>query len=129
MKVKNILAAAGLTLTMASFGPPLFAQVSGAGTASVEGAGTFGAPQPATAESGSTAGVFQSAPSAGQPGTEAPASAAPIGTSASDWMSQEGHSVAENSSIFPAPNGARDETQLRTDEVNLELDIVTYRAR
>src|SRR5581483_6509936 len=68
------------------------------------------------------------APSAGQPGTQAPASAAPIGASTSDWMSAEGASVAKHSSPMPGPQDTQLEKQLRLRETTLERDIVAYRA-
>jgi hypothetical protein len=118
MKVRTVLAAAGLSLTVASFSVPVFAQVG-------VGGGTVNAGVPAA---GGSTGVFQQAPSAGRPGTQAPASAAPIGTSTSDWMSKEGHSIAEHSSPIPGPQDTQLEKQLRVQETTLERDIVAYRA-
>ena len=124
MKVRNVLAVAGLTVALASFAPPVFAQV---GTAAPSAGVLSG--MPGVGLNGTTAGIFQGAPSAGQPGTQAPASAAPIGTATSDWMSSEGRAAAENSAIFPGPEATRDEKQLRLDENALEREIVAYRVR
>ena len=131
MKVRNIVAAAGLTLTIASFSPPMWAQVGGAGSGATGGAsglgGVSGFGMPAAGTAGSS-GIFQQAPSAGQPGTQAPASAAPIGIASSDWMSNEGRGAAENSSAWPSAQRTNQEKRLRADENTLERDLSRYRA-
>ena len=134
MNVRNILTAAGLGLTIASFAPPMLAQVSGAsagGAGGVSGFGGVSSPGMPAAGSSSAgaAGYFRQAPSAGQPGTQAPSSAAPIGTSTSDWMSREGRSAANNSSVLPSRGTTDQEKRLRADEETLERDLVAYRAR
>jgi hypothetical protein len=116
MKITNILAAAGLSLTVASFAPPVWAQVGGT-SSGMPGAGA------------GVNGPLQQAPSAGQPGTQAPASAAPIGASTSDWMSSEGRSAAAHSSVLPQAGTANKEKRLRAEETGLERDLVAYRAR
>jgi hypothetical protein len=125
MSFRNILAAAGLSVALSSFAPPVFAQVGGAGA----GAGAFsgiGAPgMPAVGTAGAGQLMWQ-APSAGQPGTQAPASAAPIGIASSDWMSNEGRGSA--GILPPGPRSTNRERQLRADETTLERDISTYRA-
>jgi hypothetical protein len=131
MKVRNIVAAAGLSLTIASFSPPVWAQVGGAGSGATGGAiglGGLSSPGMPAAGSGGPSGIFQQAPSAGQPGTQAPASAAPIGIASSDWMSNEGRGAAENSSAWPSAQRTNEEKRLRTDEKTLERDLSTYRA-
>src|SRR5689334_16675725 len=99
MRVRNILAVAGLSLSITSFSPPVWAQVAGGGSGSAGGgigfSGVSGMPAAGT---GGPGGTFQQAPSAGQPGTQAPASAAPIGIASSDWMSNEVRGAAKNSS-------------------------------
>lgn len=131
MKVRNIVAAAGLTLTIAGFSPPIWAQVGGAGSGATGGAsglgGVSGFGMPAAGTAGSS-GIFQQAPSAGQPGTQAPASAAPIGIASSDWMSNEGRGAAENSSAWPSAQRTNQEKRLRADENTLERDLSRYRA-
>jgi len=120
MKVRTLVAIAGISLTMASFTPQVFAQAGGVG-------GTSGAAGMPAAGSGS-GGIFQQAPSAGQPGTQAPASAAPLGASTSDWMSHEDHSAVKHSSLMPSSEQISQEKQLRLQEKNLEHDIAAYRA-
>ena len=128
MKVRNIVAGAGLCLAMASFSLPVGAQVGGAGAASTGGVsgGVSSAGMPAAGAG--VSGYFQQAPSAGQPGTQAPASAAPIGIASSDWMSNEGRDAAKNSSAWPSAQRTNEEKRLRTDEKRLERNISTYRA-
>jgi hypothetical protein len=150
MKVRTVLAAAGLSLAVASFSPPVFAQVGGVGAGGSAGgvasavggapAGFGAAGVPGGLGVGGSAvsagmpvangisGIFGQAPSAGQPGTQAPASAAPIGTSTSDWMSAEGGSIADQSPLIPGPQDTELEKQLRTRETTLERDIGAYRA-
>ena len=122
MNLRNVLVAAGVSVALSGFAPPVFAQVGGAGAI----AGTVsGMPAVGTAGAGD---LTRQAPSAGQPGTQAPASAAPIGIASSSWMSNEGRNSAKNSSILPGPGSTNRETQLRADETTLERDISTYRA-
>ena len=147
MKVRTVLAAAGLSLTVASFSPPVFAQVGGVGSAGGVASAVGGAPtgfgaagvpgglgvggsvvSAGTPVGNGISGIFGQAPSAGQPGTQAPASAAPIGTSTSDWMSAEGSNIAEHSSLMPGPQDTQAEKQLRMREKTLERAIVAYRA-
>ena len=150
MKVRTVLAAAGLSLTVASFSAPVFAQVGGAsaggsvggvasavggatagfGTAGVPGGVGFGGSgiSAGMLVANEISGIFGQAPSANQPETQAPASATPIGTSTSDWMSTEGGSIAEHSPLMPGPQDTELEKQLRTRETTLERDIVAYRA-
>jgi hypothetical protein len=129
MRVKNILAAAGLGLTIASFSPPVWAQVGGAGSGAPGGAGGFGgvSGMPAAGTAGAS-DIFRQAPSAGQPGTQAPASAAPIGAASSDWMSNEGRGAANNSSAWPNAQRTNEEKRLRADEKTLERELSAYRA-
>src|SRR4051794_17530017 len=120
MKISKITAAAGLSLALGAFAPPVFAQAGGAGG----GGATSGGGMPST--TGSGANVNNSSPSEGQPGTQAPSSAAPVGSSSSDYMSSESPSAAANS----GPSGTsatNNETQLRSTEVGLERDITTAR--
>jgi hypothetical protein len=131
MKVRTVLAAVGLGLSVASFSPPVFAQAGGAGAGAAVGGGGAGAGIAGATSgmpAGSPSGLFQSAPSAGQPGTQAPASAAPIGASTSDWMSHDGRSIAEHSSPIFGPQDTELETRLRAQETTLEREIAAYRA-
>jgi hypothetical protein len=128
MKIGNIFAAAGFSLAIASFATPVLAQVGGAGSGSTGGAIGFGGVSSPGMPAAGSGPVFQQAPSAGQPGTQAPASAAPIGIASSDWMSNEGRGAAENSSAWPTAQRTKEETRLRVDEKTLERNVSTYRA-
>ncbi|HJU12632.1 MAG TPA: hypothetical protein VJ728_17235 [Candidatus Binataceae bacterium] len=115
MKISKWVAAAGLTVAIGALAPSVFAQ-SGAGGAS--------AGMPATGSAGSITGQ---APSAGQPGTQAPASAAPVGSASSDYMSNEGANAPASSSIS-GPAAQNKETRARWLETKVERDIVAARA-
>jgi hypothetical protein len=121
MKFGKIAAAAGLSLALGAFAPPVFAQAGGGGGG---GSAATGGGMPATSGSGQS--VTNGSPSEGQPGTQAPSSAAPLGNASSDYMSSEGPNAAANS----APSGqsaTNSETQLRRTEVGIERDITTAR--
>jgi hypothetical protein len=98
MNIGRLLSIAGLTLTIGSLAPCAFAQ----GGAAVN-----------------------QAPSLGQPGTQAPASAAPIGSASSDYMSHEGNTHAN----VATPASTNDEIQARRTETAVERDIVAAKAR
>ena len=109
---------AGLSVALFSFAPPVFAAGAGISVGAVSGMPV----------SGGASGITMQAPSAGQPGTQAPASAAPIGIASSEFMSNEGRGAAENSSMWPSAQRTNQEKQLRTDETMLERHISIYRA-
>jgi hypothetical protein len=111
MKISKIIAAAGLTVAVGAFAPSAFAQVGGAaGVPAVGGTNITG-----------------QAPSAGQPGTQAPASAAPVGSAQSDYMSSESPNAPQNSSIS-GPSATNKETRARWLETKVERDIVSARS-
>jgi hypothetical protein len=66
-------------------------------------------------------------PSAGQPGTQAPASAAPVGSASSDYMSSESANGPQNSSAN-GPSAQNEETQARRLETKVERDIGSARS-
>jgi hypothetical protein len=74
-----------------------------------------------------TNGITNQAPSEGQPGTQAPASAAPVGAAASDYMANEGANGAQNSSMS-GPAATRLETYARSLEITVERDLVAAHA-
>lgn len=113
MKLSKIVAAAGLSVAIGGFVPCVFAQAPG-GTSSG---------MPVT---GSGSAVTQQAPSEGRPGTQAPASAAPVGSASSDYMSNEGPNAAESSSM-KGPAAQNRETRARWWETKVERDIVAAR--
>jgi hypothetical protein len=98
MKISRLVSIASLTLTIGALAPCAFAQ----GGAAVN-----------------------QAPSLGQPGTQAPASAAPIGSASSDYMSHEGKTQAQE----PTPASTRDEIRARQTETSVEREIVAAKAR
>jgi hypothetical protein len=111
MNVKRIAAAAGLALSMAVFAPPVFAQIAGGAVGGLEGGNS----------------LTGSAPALGQPGTEHPASGAPLGAASSDFMSSEhGHPSHE---FVPPGTSARQERDARQLEVDTGRDIVAARAQ
>jgi hypothetical protein len=97
MNISRLLSIAGLTLTIGALAPCAFAQ----GGAAVN-----------------------QAPSLGQPGTQAPASAAPIGSASSDYMSHEGNPHMQE----PTPASTRNEIQARETETAVEREIVAAKA-
>jgi hypothetical protein len=105
MEIRKLATAGTLILTLGTFAPPVFAQVAGM-----------------------PAGNMPESPAAGQPGTEAPASAAPIGAGESAYMS---HEQAQHASNGPTSLSAktREEEQANRMEVSLERQIVAARAR
>jgi hypothetical protein len=123
MKFTRVLAAAGLALSVAAFAPPVFAQAGGAAGAP----GSAGMPGANSGVTGSAPEV-QSAPSTGQPGTQASSSAAPIGSGESAWMSESGDRAAQNGSL-PNPESTQAETQARRAEVGLQRQITAARAQ
>jgi hypothetical protein len=118
MEIKRVLAAAGLTVALGAFAPTVFAQVAGfpsGGLGGMPGAGTG-------------TQTFQSqSPALGEPGTEAPASAAPIGAASSDFMASERNAGGEPE--LTLSSAIQDETRARDMEVRLEREIVNARVR
>lgn len=75
-----------------------------------------------------TMAVVESAPSAGLPGTNAPASAAPIGSTESDWMSHEVATSTSHAESTPLANEVKAEESARMEETELIRNIVAERA-
>src|SRR5437764_12753964 len=119
MNISKVVTAAGLTIAIGAFAPSVFAQ---AGAGGVGGVAPGGAPVPS-----GTGATMGQAPAAGQPGTQAPASAAPVGAASSDYMSNEGAKGAKESSMS-GPAATNSETHARSLETRVERDIVAARA-
>jgi hypothetical protein len=115
MKFSKVVSAAALTITIGALTPSVFAQAP-AGGAPAGGMPVTG-----------TNGINQ-APSAGQPGTQAPASPAPIGAASSDYMANEGANGAKNSSMS-GPAATNSDIYARSLETRVERDLVAARAR
>ncbi|MBV8357498.1 MAG: hypothetical protein JO189_06120 [Deltaproteobacteria bacterium] len=101
---------------MGAFAPAVFAQAGGA-------AGGVSAGMPAGS---GAANMVNQAPSAGQPGTQAPASAAPIGKASSDYMSSKETNAPQDYSM--SKQSTYNEEQARWHETKLERDITAARA-
>jgi hypothetical protein len=117
MKISKVVTAAGMTIALGAFAPFVFAQAGAGGVGSATSGGV-----PVT-----SGGITSQPPSAGQPGTEAPASAAPIGAASSDYMASEGANGAKTSSMS-GPTATNSETHARRLETKVERDIVAARA-
>src|SRR5215470_4283093 len=116
MKLGKIAAAAGLTIAMGAFTPVVFAQAGGGATGGCVSAG-----MPAA-----SSGMVNQAPSEGQPGTQAPASAAPVGKASSDYMSSKETNAPQDYSM--SRESTYNEEQARWHETKLERDITAARA-
>lgn len=122
MVISKIVAAAGLAVAIGAFAPCAFAQAGGGAAGAARGGVVSGAP----AASGGGMMTNQ-APSAGQPGTQAPASAAPVGSASSDYMSSETANGPQNSSVS-GPSAQNEETRARRLETKVERDIGAARS-
>ena len=119
MKISKVVSAAGLAIAIGAFAPSVFAQAGAGGTSGA-------APSGMSVPSGTGQNMGQ-APSAGQPGTQAPASAAPVGSASSDYMANEGANGAQGSSMS-GPAATNSETRARRLETKVQRDIVSARA-
>jgi hypothetical protein len=117
MKIGKTLTAAGLTVAIGAFAPSVFAF----------GAGGVGSGAPGMPATSSGQSVTQETPAEGQPGTQAPASASPIGSASSDYMSNEGADGPADSSMS-GPSSQYSETRARALETTVEREIVAARA-
>lgn len=112
MKFNKVATAAALTIAIGALASAVFAQAGGGGGMSATG----------------TNGITNQAPSTGQPGTQAPASAAPIGAASSDYMANEGANGAKRSTMS-GPATTSSETYARSLENRVERDIVAARGK
>jgi hypothetical protein len=119
MKFSKVATAAALTIAVGAIAPSVFAQGGAPGGG--------GAPAGGIPAAG-TNGITNQAPYAGQPGTQAPASAAPIGAASSDYMANEGAHGAKNSSMS-GPAAINSETYARSLETEVERDLVAARTK
>jgi hypothetical protein len=110
MNLKKLVTVASLILAVGAFAPAIFAQVGGV-----------------TRVTGGS-NVVPESPSNGQPGTEMPASAAPVGAGEAAYMSHENvrHRSEAPSSLHTE---IKEEEQANRMEVMLERQIDAARAR